>query len=285
MPKAMLFLLAALASVLRPTAAEPQGLGGGGPGYSTLFEGFGVPYGGCGVPQGWEVDDAGAKLPFVALNTFSDVAGTQLGLFAGGANCGRWLRMTVCTVCEGGSNDRWEVCKKGATQGLENYVADDLTGRVVLYGYVGDSCGDSNAWCRADPYHLDMSSEYVASKVPGRPWRNRVVSWEFIDGPPPEYAFASSLKIGWVEGAYLPYYPAIIVHGTVRGVSAVSSRTASGEFAPATQNAALGQQWVLSGSTDFSAISIRVSDASGAEYGEYPAAFPCGSGKCAAPTL
>jgi len=43
------------------------------------------------------IDARGKALPFVALNTFDPNGGT--GLFADGANCGRWLRATIGNAC------------------------------------------------------------------------------------------------------------------------------------------------------------------------------------------
>lgn len=274
------------------TIAEPQGLGGAGRGYATYFEGFGIPYGGCGVPQAWTVDDDGKALPFVALNTFADTdiehptGLSKPGMFAGGKNCGRWLRMATCVDCKGGSNDQWTVCKKGDTQGLSNYEADSLTGKKMLYGYVADSCGDFNAWCRSDFYHVDVSQHYLQEYISAGMWGNRVVSWEFIDGPPEEFKFAKKLKFGWAEGAYLPYYPALIVHGTTAGVSMVWAKGVNGAWLAATQNAALGQMWILPRDAAFTqkVVTVKVADATGNSYGEFNVPFNCAA-TCDSPTL
>lgn len=277
-----MFGLLALMAFVAGIAAEPQGLGGAGAGYATYFEGFGIPYGGCGVPQSWTVDDNGKALPFVALNTFADQAGARLGMFDGGRNCGRWLRMTACSDCKGGSNDQWRVCIKGDTDGLKNYAIDGVSG-TMLYGYVADSCGDFNHWCRTDRYHVDVSQPYLQDYVSRGLWGNRLVNWEFIDGPPAGWTFAEPIKFGWAQGAYLPYYPAIIVHGATRGVSRVQVKTPAG-YKDATMNGALGQMWVLSydGTAQAKAV-IRVLDARGRAYPEYEITFPC-KGTCATPT-
>jgi hypothetical protein len=265
--------------------AQPLGLGGAGSGYATYFEGFGQPYGGCGVPQSWTADDNGKALPFVALNTFDGVDSTAPGLFAGGKNCGRWLRMTPCVDCKGGSSSLWRTCIKGDTCGLRNYASDALSGGGPLYGYVADSCGDMNLWCRQDRFHVDVSQAYLQKYVSAGLWGNRVVNWEFVDGPPAGWTFARPLKFGWAQGAYLPYYPALIVHGTTRGVSRVQAENAAGVFVDASQNGQLGQMHVLRGAAFAGGKAVvRVFDHEGKSYGgDYTVTFTC-KGTCAAPT-
>ena len=58
------------------------------------------------------------------------------------------------------------------------------TGHVV-YGYVGDSCGDPNNWCRDDVNHVDISSGYLASEGLGNNWQNNKIQWSFVAGTPP----------------------------------------------------------------------------------------------------
>ena len=283
----MAFFAAVCAALfaIHPVPAEPQGLGGAGPGYATYFSGFGDPYGGCGVPQAWTVDDDGKALPFVALNTFAGIDGQELGMFDGGKNCGRWLRMTACVDCKGGASDQWRSCIKGGTSGLENYASDTLSG-TTLYGYVADSCGDFNLWCRGTPNHVDVSQAYLQPYVSAGLWGNRVVNWEFIDGPPAAWTFSVPVKFGWAKGAQLPYFPALIVHGTTRGVSRVQAKTSAGAFEDAVMNGALGQMWVLPASAEFvdRRVTVRVKDAAGKSYGEdVDVEFPC-AGRCDRPT-
>lgn len=283
----ILALACCVLSVLVPAGrAEPQGLGGAGYGYATYFEGFGQPYGGCGVPQAWTTDDTGKALPFVALNVFDGVgATTKTGMFAGGKNCGRWIRMTPCVDCKGGGASQWRSCIKGETSGLTNYEADALSGGRPLYGYVADSCADMNLWCRLDRFHVDVSLAYLQKYVAAGMWGNRVVNWEFIDGPPAGWTFARLLKFGWAQGAYLPYYPALIVHGTTRGVSRVQAKTARGAFVDAQLNGALGQMFVLRGASFAGRrVTVRVFDHAGISYGaDYTVPFTC-AGTCSAPT-
>ena len=260
-------------------------------GYGTYFEGYGIPYGGCGVPQSWTVDQLGKELPFVALNTFSTKEGNPRlpGLFDGGKNCGRWLRIVAGDNCIDGSNDLWRACivsKNGSTSdGKQNYKPDAGSG-TVLYGYVGDSCGDNNLWCRGDPGHIDISQKYLADLISKGLWGNRRVSWQFMTGPPGGYAQGAAVSFGWAKGAFLPYYPAIIVYRPKNGVSKVSVKNACGDYLDAVTNGALGQMWVLPGSADFGGgkVTVRVFDVSGRRYGTFSVEFPC-AGTCGEPTL
>jgi len=264
-------------------AFAQRGLGGGGSGFATDFVGFGVPYGGCGVPQSWLADDNGSPMPFVALNTFANTAGSAQGLFQDGGNCGRWIRITACENCVHGSDNQWEACIVGSTNGLANYSPDSLTG-TVLYGYVADSCGDFNRWCRLTPFHGEGDQAYLQPFISAGLWNNRLVDWEFIDGAPPGWTFSQPAKFGWAQGAYLPYYPSLIVYDTVNGISGVSAKNAAGQFVAATKNGPLGNMYVLpAGAVTGGSVVVQVSDALGASYGTFQVDFPC-TGTCATPT-
>lgn len=76
-------------------------------GHGTHFDGMGSPFGGCGVPPELAVDDVGTPLPYVALNTNSE--------FATGANCGRWVEITLKENCEGAGNTAYSICNGGST--------------------------------------------------------------------------------------------------------------------------------------------------------------------------
>lgn len=76
-------------------------------GHITHFDAMGVPHGGCGISMERSVDDNGKKLPFLALNTNS--------LFENGANCGRWVEITLEENCDGGGNGQWSICQGGST--------------------------------------------------------------------------------------------------------------------------------------------------------------------------
>jgi hypothetical protein len=62
---------------------------------------------GCGLPPNLMVDDGGKAIPYVALNVGAE--------FKGGANCGRWVKITLGENCAGGTNSEWSVCNGGRT--------------------------------------------------------------------------------------------------------------------------------------------------------------------------
>lgn len=157
-------------------------------GVATHFEGVGVPFGACGVPDSvaWrERADTtrGEADPFlyVALNVF-DAPGdyrapgafgprpltgaslAQLGTYANGANCGRWIRVEWDDECDG-IND-------GATgqpfcRGGSGWHPDARNG-AALDVLVFDQCSDANAWCRDSRFHLDIHTPALnAFTLPG----------------------------------------------------------------------------------------------------------------------
>jgi hypothetical protein len=74
--------------------------------HSTFFDGFGLPYGGCGVPMAKAKDDNGKSLPFIALN--------QNSIYSNGDNCGRWVEIKLGDNCVGGSNTKTSICVGGS---------------------------------------------------------------------------------------------------------------------------------------------------------------------------
>lgn len=264
----------------------------GGTGYATYFDGFGIPYGGCGVPQSWLIDGGGKPLPFVALNTqFSGldvpsheepIPASLIGMFDNGKNCGRWLKIQLKDTCKRGSNTNERVCIVGNTDGVSNYEPDADTGKIV-YGYVADKCSDTNVWCRLDKYHIDLSAKSISEYI--RTWGNRLVSWDFIDVTPPVFTFDSDVSFGWAADAYLPYYASVIVYNTKNGISRVNVRSKSGSMIAARPNGILGQMWILPWeiNTGNSTVTIEVFDISGVSYGTWSVNFPCGD-KCTVPT-
>jgi hypothetical protein len=105
----------------RPTASGRATSDVGGAmhqGLSTFFDGMGSPYGGCGIGAQNAVDDTGKPLPFVAVNTLNPSAPmtyfgpgkdeawneAYVGMFQVGANCGRWMKITLGENCVGGGN-------------------------------------------------------------------------------------------------------------------------------------------------------------------------------------
>lgn len=255
-------------------------------GFGTTFASLGEPYGGCGVPQDWLVEN-GTEIPFVALNTqyssvseagrLEPVSDEFVGEFENGSNCGRWIIMTVGKTCKHGSNSNDEVCIIDGTSGIQNYVADKITASgETVSGLVADKCSDANVWCRTDRYHVDISEKAVQKYIDDGTWGNRIVDWHYMDMP------LSELKFGWAHGSYLPYYPALIVYGLSNGISNVTSMDSSGKMVTARMNGILGQMWVLAG-VQSSPVIVEVYDVYNEIYGRYSVDFPCG-GKCEVPT-
>lgn len=260
--------LAALLLVLAqgsPAAAAPV------TGNATYFDGLGSPYGGCGLPQS-EVDSQ----HFVALNVFNTPGdygyyprpipasqANKIGAFDNGRNCGRWVRVTIGDYCTGvndGAPDQ-PFCRNGA------WTADAYNG-AALDMLVADSCGDTNAWCRDDPGHLDLAKASlnqfahngapVGTMYPDH-WNNRHISWEYIAAP----GYTGDIRIGFLQGAQR-WWPAIAVSHLPNGVHGVEYY-AGGTWQAATMNSDMGQSYVIgattSGGTDF---RIRVRDAADA---------------------
>ena len=130
-------------------------------GNATWFSGIGGgSYGGCGVPQA----NLDSKY-YVALNVQNDPGNystmltrpivaknaKEIGMFNNGLNWGRWVKVTISDNCLG-TNDgapNKPFCHGGS------WAADRYNG-AALNMVVADSCQDGNAWCRDDPYHLDL---------------------------------------------------------------------------------------------------------------------------------
>ena len=184
-------------------------------GNSTFFDGLGQPYGGCGLPQA-NLDSQ----DFVALNVFNtpgNYAGfprpvapadaARLGMFDNGLNCGRYVQVSMGDFCTG-TNDGAQnqpFCRNGA------FTADAYNG-ATLTMVVADSCADSNAWCRDDPFHLDLHKDslnrFLRNGVPVGDllpdhFNNRHISWQFV--PAPNYT--GDIQIGFLQGAQA-YWPA-----------------------------------------------------------------------------
>jgi len=70
-----------------------------------------------------------------------------VGIRNNGLNCGRWVQVTVGDFCTGVNDGApgQPFCRNGS------WVSDAYNG-AVLTMLVADSCGDSNAGCRDDPY-------------------------------------------------------------------------------------------------------------------------------------
>jgi hypothetical protein len=234
---------------------------------ATHFDGLGQPYGGCGLPQAeLETQD------FVALNVYNTpgnydffprpmpVGDPKIGIWNNGHNCGRWVKVTIGDICTG-TNDgapNQAFCRNGS------FVPDAYNG-ATLNMLVADSCGDSNAWCRDDPYHLDLATpslnRFLRNGVPVNDmnpnhWNNRHISWSFI--PAPNYT--GDIQIGFLQGAQR-WWTAISVSHLANGIHGVEYLQ-NGTWQSAQMDSDMGQSFIISGlvagGTDF---QIRVRDA------------------------
>ena len=256
-------------------------------GTSTYFDGLGSPYGGCGLPQSvLETQN------FIALNVYDtprDYAfyprpvtdATRLGMWNNGRNCGRWVRVSVGDYCTG-INDgapNQAFCRNGS------WVADGFNG-ATLDMVVADSCGDANAWCRDDPYHIDLARDSlsrftrngapVGSLLPNN-YNNRRMQWQFI--PAPNYT--GDIQIGFLAGAQV-WWPAISVSRLPNGIHGVEYLR-NGAWVQAAMNSDMGQSYIVGGTAaGGSQFQIRVRDVNDALlFGGrvYSFTLPCG-GTC-----
>src|SRR5262245_15666637 len=237
-------------------------------GNTTWFDALGAPYGGCGLPQA-NLDSQN----FIALNVFDTpgdynfyprpLTGANLskrGMWNNGQNCGRWVRVTVGDFCTGVNDGApgQAFCRNGS------YVADAYNG-ATLDMIVADSCGDSNAWCRDDPYHIDLAHASlnkflrngtpVADMDPGH-FNNRHMSWQFISAP----NYSGDINIGFLNGAQV-WWPAISVSHLANGIHGVEYLQ-GGTWVTAQMNSDMGQSYIIGGTTQgTNAFQIRVRDA------------------------
>jgi hypothetical protein len=238
-------------------------------GNSTYFDGLGSPYGGCGLPQS-ELESQ----DFVALNVY-DTPGdyafyprpvtdsSKIGIWDNGRNCGRWVRVRVSDFCTGVNDGApgQPFCRNGS------WVSDAYND-AVLTMLVADSCGDSNAWCRDDPYHLDLAkaslNRFVKNGTPVGDlypdhFNNRHIQWSFV--PAPDYS--GDIQIGFLQGAQ-QWWPAISVSRLPNGIHGVEY-FATGAWQQAQMNSDMGQSYIIGGTTTGGTqFQIRVRDASDA---------------------
>ncbi len=237
-------------------------------GNSTYFDGLGSPYGGCGLPQA-NLDTQN----FIALNVYDTpndynfyprpVTGPNLGkrgMWNNGLNCGRWVRVSVGDFCTG-TNDGapgQAFCRNGS------WVADAYKG-ATLDMIVADSCGDSNAWCRDDPYHIDLSKNSlnlfsrngtpVGDMFPNH-YNNRRMTWQFISAP----GYSGDINIGFLSGAQV-WWPAISVSHLANGIHGVEYLQ-NGAWVAAAMNSDMGQSYIIGGTAQgANQFQIRVRDA------------------------
>ncbi|HKT00303.1 MAG TPA: cellulose binding domain-containing protein [Rugosimonospora sp.] len=240
-------------------------------GNATWFTGLGSPYGGCGLPQA-NLDSQN----FVALNVFNTPGdytnyprplpasmADKIGMWDNGLNCGRYVQVTIgdnCTgVNDGAPNQPF--CRNGS------WVSDAYDG-ATLTMLVADSCGDANAWCRDDPYHLDLAQASlntfvkngtaVGDMYPGH-WNNRHISWQFV--PAPNYA--GDIQVGFLQGAQV-WWPAIAVSHLANGIHAVEYLQ-GGVWTQAQMDSDMGQAYIIGGTTSgANQFQIRVRDSNDA---------------------
>ena len=236
-------------------------------GNTTYFDGLGQPYGGCGLPQA-NLDSQN----FVALNVYDTprdytfyprpLTGanlSKLGMWNNGHNCGRWIQVTVSDFCTGVNDGapNMAFCRNGS------WVQDAYNG-ATLTMLVADSCGDSNAWCRDDPYHIDLAKDSlnrflrngtaVGDMYPNH-FNNRRMTWQFV--PAPNYS--GDIQIGFLQGAQV-WWLAISDSHLRNGIHSVEY-LANGVWQAAQMNSDMGQSFILGGTTTGgSQFQIRVRD-------------------------
>jgi len=266
--------MAVLLGQLPAFAIDPGGTPTPVTGNATWFTGLGSPYGGCGLPQ-----SALDSQNFLALNVqnspgnYSNLPrpipaadASEIGMWDNGLNCDRWVKVTIGPNCNG-TNDgapNEPFCRGGS-----GYVADQYDG-ATLDMVVGDSCDDGNAWCKDDPYHVDLAQaslnkfllggQPVGNMYPGS-WNNRQVTWQFESAP----NYTGDISIGAIQGAQ-PYWPAIAISHLPNGIHGVQYY-ANGAWASATMDSDQGDDYIIAPTTGAgtagSQYEIRVVDASG----------------------
>src|SRR2546423_1076446 len=261
-------VVAALSGVGPAQALDPGGTATPVTGNATHFDGLGAPYGGCGVPQG-NLDSQ----DFIALNVYNTPgnyayfprpipAGQAgiIGMYDNGLNCGRWVKVTIGNYCTGVNDGApgQPFCRNGS------WVADKYNG-ATLNMLVADSCGDSNAWCRDDPYHLDLHTDSINRfQLNGSAvgdlldhWNNRQVSWQFEDAP----NYTGDINIGFIQGAQV-YWPAISVSHLAKGIHGVQYLSANGTWVSAATDSDMGQAFIIGPTAPArSSYQIRGTDA------------------------
>jgi hypothetical protein len=232
-------------------------------GNSTWFSALGTPYGGCGVPQQYldtqnfvalnVQNDPGDYTLFLSRPIASEYA-SEIGLWENGANCGRWVHVTIGDFCEGmNDGEQDEPFCRGGT----GWVADQFTG-AELDLVVADSCQDGNAWCRDDPYHLDQAeaalNQYVlngAAVGDMNPtyWNNRQIHWNFE--LPPNYT--GDINIGMLANSTSAWTAISVTHlpNGIHGLQYLSG----GVWTKAVNDGDMGEAFLISptvaGGTEF----------------------------------
>ena len=237
-------------------------------GNATWYDSLGSPYGGCGMTQA-----ALETQNFIALNVYDTpldyvyyqrpmpAGDPKIGMWNNGHNCGRWVEVSIGDYCTGVNNGlpNEGFCKQGS------WVADRYNG-ATLKMIVADSCGDSNAWCRDDPYHIDLVRSSLNTFVKdGAPvgdmdpehWNNRHVSWKFI--PAPDYT--GDIQVGFLGGSKSGWTAVAISHlaNGIHGLDYWSDQ--DGKWYDAVMDGDMGQAFIIKplepGGTHY---AIRVRD-------------------------
>jgi hypothetical protein len=262
-------------------------------GVATYFDGIATPYGGCGVPE-----DRLETPYYVALDVYdSPGIGTMwprpltganlayMGEFQNGLNCGRWVRVVIEENCIGGINDGalgQPFCRNGGSW------QDDIYSGAYMNLLVTDACGDNNAWCRDNRYHLDIrrialdqfniNGNTTAGMVPVN-WNNRQIRWEYI--PAPNYQ--GDINIYMLQASQY-YWPAITITNLPNGIHGVQQKI-NGDWVNLKMNSDMGQSYILQVTAE--PYTIRVLDATDdfVQKGrEYTFTNPCPIQPCQAVT-
>jgi hypothetical protein len=209
---------------------------------------------------------------------------SEIGMFDNGLNCGRWVHVVIGNYCTG-TNDgapNEPFCRNG------QWVADKYNGASLDF-VVADSCQDGNAWCRDDPYHVDLAeaslNNFILNGAPvgslSSEWNNRQVSWSFESAP----NYTGDINIGFSQGAS-PYWSAISISHLQNGIHGVDYLS-NGVWTAATMDADMGQTYVVAPTTaGGTSYEIRVHDVNGQLINNgrtYSFSFPAGCGaQCSA---
>jgi hypothetical protein len=238
-------------------------------GNATWFDSLGSPYGGCGINQ-VNLDTQ----YFVALNVqntpndyssmftrpITGANASKIGQFNNGLNCGRWVHVIISDYCNG-TNDGAQ--NQPFCHGGSGWVSDAYNG-AELDMIIADSCQDGNAWCRDDPYHVDLAHAALNKFVKNgtavgdmdpNHWNNRHVQWQFIEAP----NYTGDIKIGFIQSAQI-WWPVIAINHLKNGIHAVDAYDGSA-WVKATMDHDMGQCYqIVPTASGGSNYRIRVYD-------------------------
>jgi hypothetical protein len=234
-------------------------------GNATWFDSMGTPYGGCGIGQPYldtqnflalnVQNSPGDYTSFYSRPLSSDHA-SVIGMFNNGHNCGRWVHVTIGDYCNGVNDGQQNLpfCRGGS-----GWVSDAYNGAENDF-IVADSCYDSNAWCRDDPYHVDLAhaalNQFVLNgKAVGdmdpNHWNNRQVHWYFEEAP----NYTGDIRIGFIQDSKPTWTPIAITH-LQNGIHGLDYYDGS-SWIKATMDADMGQDFMI-GPTSSGGTSYRI---------------------------